>query len=228
MRFVVTNCLLFCRYATRPPRMRKSGMTDLRDSPLLQVPADMEQVKQTIIIGEETVNLAPANGKITDLSIKISTPKKARPKKWRLFGNSSLAKLHKPKVPKQCKVCWDFHSWKRCSRPQRCRKCGQVGHKEEKCTSPKQCPNCLELVPANHENCPLQPKVAHGGVIQRPSRLQRKAIRTMGAGKYRQVNARHLAEQNIALTSSSPARSSPCPTPTPLTTLNLASSDDPG
>ena len=60
--------------------MRKSGMTDLRDSPLLEVPADMEQVKQTIVIGEETANLASANGKITDLSVKISTPKKARPK----------------------------------------------------------------------------------------------------------------------------------------------------
>ena len=144
-------------------------------------------------------------------------------KEWRLFGSSSLARLlDKPKVSSQCEICWDFHYWKNCSRPQRCGQCGQKGHSSVECTSPQQCPNCLEPAPANHLLCPLQPKIV-SGAIQRPNQQQRKAIRIIGAKKFRRVNPEYLAERNNNNASSSLATLSSLPTPTPLTTLNLAS-----
>ena len=134
-------------------------------------------------------------------------------KKWRLFGNSTFARLlDKPRIPKQCEVCWDFHSWRKCSRPQHCMQCGKVGHETANCTSPAQCLNCLQPSPANHKDCPLQPKITRG-VVQRLSQAQRKATRVIGARKYKQQNAEFLTERNACLSPSPPARSSPCPPP---------------
>ena len=85
MKFVVTDCLLFVDSPepTRLPRKRKSGMADLRDSSLLELPADMEQVRGKLDIRYSLVRrqltLLLANGKITDLFVAISTLKAARP-----------------------------------------------------------------------------------------------------------------------------------------------------
>ena len=71
-----------------------------------------------------------------------------------------------------------FHFRHGCNRPQHCRQCGKAGHGSDACTLPEQCPNCLEPAPADHKDCPLQPKVVRG-VVHRADQKQRKAIRTL-------------------------------------------------
>ena len=130
--------------------------------------------------------------------------------------------MDRPKLPQQCEVCWDFHLGQRCGRPQQCGRCSKAGYSTEGCTSPEQCPNCLEPALATHKDCPIRPYIARG-VIRRPDQSQRKAIRSIGAKRYRQHNAElFIARDNAS--SSSPARLSPCPVLTISITTSSPSS----
>ncbi|KAK5996418.1 putative RNA-directed DNA polymerase from transposon BS-like protein [Cladobotryum mycophilum] len=130
-------------------------------------------------------------------------------KRWRLFGSSRMARyLEKSKLPEQCVWCWDYHSWRHCSRKQRCNRCGKTDHDFETCQRPEQCPNCLEPAPPNHKDCSMKPYKARGA-IQRPTQHQRKTARTTGAQRYRQRNPEHTTAPNEDRTQFTEARFSP-------------------
>ena len=79
--------------------------------------------------------------------------------------------------------------------------------------------------PANHKDCPLQPKIARG-VVQRLSQAQRKATRVIGAKKHKQQNAELLAEDKRRPTLFSTSKVFSLPSSAPVITssaaLNLA------
>ena len=172
---------------------------------------DFDQYFQEEVIaqtGLEPVSVKPGRYNDDNLSTQtmIVSFRQLPTRRFRLFGSSSLARLlDKPKIPQQCTVCWDFHSWRKCSRTPRCGRCGKNGHELANCVSPEQCPNCLEPAPANHKDCPLQPRVARE-VVQRLDKKQRKAARTIGAKRYRiRYPASALAPTSTPALSASPA-----------------------
>lgn len=102
------------------------------------------------------------------------------PRRVYLFGQT-LRIFHKTLRPRttQCPRCWGFHNPRTCTRQKRCRLCHSAEHQED--THPidqeqRCCTNCLGSHPADHTDCLVRPRMAHG-VMTRLARSQVNAIR---------------------------------------------------
>lgn len=131
-----------------------------------------------------------------------------------LFGQSVMVKLKPPRARfTQCQRCWGFHNPRKCIRKPRCRVCGMTDHQEEvhPAGQPSQprCTNCLGRHPADHPDCPVRPTLQQG-VIQRPSKLQVRALRRAGTRQNPQSPSAGLALNRPAEPNNPSPSSAPC------------------
>ncbi|KFA50735.1 hypothetical protein S40293_10099 [Stachybotrys chartarum IBT 40293] len=114
-KYVVPNC----------PRR----LTDLQGNEVDYDSAARDEIKcQT---GLEPVSVQPSRHDSEELPSKTLIVSFTEPTKrfWTLFGVSSPAKLiNKPQAPRQCTICWDYHSQRGCRRLPICKSCGKSAH----------------------------------------------------------------------------------------------------
>ncbi|KAI0992059.1 hypothetical protein K3495_g16127 [Podosphaera aphanis] len=123
----------------------------------------------------------------------------------RLFEASGrLSEFHRQPRISQCNRCWGHHPTRTCSRGERCRKCGSLEHKSDKCPSiVMKCVNCHGPHAANELRCMARPSRLNGQIVQK-TREQLQVIRRYGQrdrnAEIQKKEAEKLAEAATATT----------------------------
>ncbi|ODM23017.1 hypothetical protein SI65_00606 [Aspergillus cristatus] len=117
---------------------------------------------------------------------------------WIHFFGKNLRIRRKAITPKvqQCARCWDYHNPRSCTRRPKCWLCGAKDHTEEDHKeSTQQCANCLRPAPADHAQCPVQPSIKQGILVQVP-KTQVAAIRRIESSQQRTPPSKNVEDSN--------------------------------